>query len=53
MRRYQPDDEHVILTRFRARQRNNEMPMPVHALLGTILGACLLVKWITLLRYGW
>jgi len=53
MRRYLPDDEHIILTRFRARQRNNEMPRHIHALLGMILGACLLVNWVTLLRCGW
>ena len=53
MRRYLPDDEHIILTRFRARQRNNQMPRHIHALLGMILGACLLVNWVTLLRNGW
>jgi len=52
MRRNLPDDERAILTRFRARQRNNEMPRHVHALLGMILGTCLLVNWVTLLRYG-
>jgi hypothetical protein len=25
----------------------------MHALLGVILGACLLVNWVTLLRCGW
>jgi hypothetical protein len=53
MRRYLPDDEHAVVTRFRALQRNNEMPRHMHALLGVILGACLLVNWVTLLRYRW
>jgi hypothetical protein len=29
------------------------MPRHIHALLGMILGACLLVNWVTLLRFGW
>ena len=52
MRYYQPD-EHAVVTRFRARQRKMEMPRHMQALLGMILGACLLVNWVTLLRCGW
>jgi len=51
--RYQQPDEHAVLTRFRALQRKNEMPKHMHALLGVIMGACLLVNWVTLLRSGW
>lgn len=52
MRRYLPDDDRALVTRFRARQRNNEMSWHIHALLGMILGTCLLVNWVTLLRFG-
>jgi hypothetical protein len=53
MRRSLPDDERAVVTRFRALRRNNEMPTHMHALLGAILGACLLVNWVTILRSGW
>jgi len=53
MRRSMPDDEHAVVTRFRAHQRKFEMPWHMQALLGMVLGACLLVNWVTLLRTEW
>jgi hypothetical protein len=51
--RYQQPDEQAVVARFRARRRKSEMPKHMQALLGVILGACLLTNWITLLRIGW
>jgi hypothetical protein len=53
MRRSLPDDEHAVVTRFRAHQRKFEMPLHMQALLGVILAGCLLVNWVTFLKSDW